>query len=338
MLRRALAVWPALPIFVLGAAGLSVDSLSPDALCPPLAETRAAVEARLGSVELEGTWHATYLLVHRTQGDFVSLSLRDPDGLLRLERDLPVQGGSCATLSRVIALVLERFFLRPEQAAPAEPTNLVVETASEPVAEATTVSTKAPESPRLEAPEPLTSPSATPPDAATAPRPTKQRHYRLSAALWASTSWLAPSLGLARELTGRYRLALNGGFDLSQHEARVFDGSVSLRRAPLSLGCEREFELSSAIAADASLEALGVIELAQTSGLAESGGGLRLVPGLGARVGARFFKQSVVQPFADLTAAWLLRGATPAFQVGAQEVLAPPALVFGLALGIGTPF
>src|SRR4051812_14799589 len=106
MLRRVLAVWAALPLFVLGAAGLSVDSLSPDALCPPLEETRQAVAARLGSVELEGTWHATYVLAHRTQGDFVSLSLRDPDDVLRLERELPVQGGSCATLSRVIALVL----------------------------------------------------------------------------------------------------------------------------------------------------------------------------------------------------------------------------------------
>lgn len=337
MLRRALAVWSALPIFALGAAGLSVDSLSPDALCPPLEETRAAVEARLGSVELEGTWHATYLLVHRTQGDFVSLSLRDPDGLLRLERELPVQGGSCATLSRVIALVLERFFLRPEQAAPAEPTNVVVEPASEPSAEPTNVSAKAPEPARLEPPLPVASIGATP-DAAVAPTPVKPRHYRVSAALWASTSWMAPSLGIARDLTGRYRLALNAAFDLNEHEARVFDGSVSLRRAPLALGCERDFELSSAITAGAGLEALGVIEVAQTTALAESGGGLRLVPGLGARLGARFFTDSAVQPFADLTAAWLVRAATPAFQVGTQEVLTPSALVFGLALGIGTPF
>lgn len=338
MLRRALAVWSALPLFVLGAAGLSVDSLSPDALCPPLEETRAAVAARLGSVELEGTWHATYLLVHRTQGDFVSLSLRDPDGLLRLERELPVQGGSCATLSRVIALVLERFFLRPEQAAPVEPTKVVIEPASEPAPEATNISSKAPEPPRLEPPPPVASPSATPPDAAVAPMPTNPRHYRLSAALWASTSWMAPSLGLARDLAGPYRIALNAAFDLSRHEARVFDGSVSLRRAPLALGCERELELGSSITMGAALDALGIIELAQTTGLAESGGGLRVIPGLGARLGARFFNDSAVQPFAELTAAWLVRAATPAFQVGHQEVLAPSALVFGLALGIGTPF
>jgi hypothetical protein len=63
-----------------------------------------------------------------------------------------------------------------------------------------------------------------------------------------------------------------------------------------------------------------------------------VLPGLGARIGARFFTSSAAQPFADLTAAWLLRAATPAFQVGTREVLAPSALVFGLALGIATPF
>jgi hypothetical protein len=338
MLRRALAVWSALPLVVLGAAGLTVDSLSPDALCPPLEETRVAVAARLGSVELEGTWRATYLLVHRTQGDFVSLSLRDPDGALRLERELPVQGGSCATLSRVIALVLERFFLRPEQATPSEPTALLLEPPSQPATEPT-VSTNAPEAARSEPPPAaVTTPTSEQPDVTAAPAAAKPRHYRLSAALWASTSWMAPSLGLARNLGGPYQLALNAGFDLSRHEARAFDGSVSLRRAPLALDCGREFELGSAASAGAALEVLGIIEEAETTALAASGSGLRVVPGLGARVGARFFTSSAAQPFADLTAAWLLRAATPAFQVGAQEVLAPSALVFGLALGIATPF
>jgi hypothetical protein len=334
MLRRALAVWSALPIFVLGAAGLSVDSLSPDALCPPLAETRAAVAARLGSVELEGIWHATYLLVHRTQGDFVSLSLRDPEGTLRLERELPVQGGSCATLSRVIALVLERFFLRPEQAAPAEPAS-VVATANEPAA---TVSTTAPEPPQLQPPPPLAMSVQPPPDTAVTPPRLSQPHYRLTAALWATTSWTAASLGLARDLAGPYRLALNAALDLNEHESRVFDGSVSLRRAPITLGCEREFSVTSAITAGAAVEAMGIVELARTKALAESGAGLRLVPGLGARLSARFFKSSAAQPFADLTAGWLWGAATPAFQVGSEEVLPPSALVFGLALGIGTPF
>lgn len=336
MLRRALAVWSALPLVVLGAAGLSVDSLSPDALCPPLEDTRAAVAARLGSVELEGTWHATYLLVHRTQGDFVSLSLRDPDDVLRLERELPVQGGSCGTLSRVIALVLERFFLRPEQAAPAEATVALDNTGE--AAPAPNGSSGVVEA-AVAAPLPTVSPPSPPPsDSASAAPISRPRGYRLGADLWASTSWIAPALRITRELSGPYRLALDAGFDLSTHEARAFEGSASLRRAPIALGCERELALSSSVSADAALVLLGVLEVARTTALAESGDGWRLVPGLGARVGTRFFTDTAAQPFADLSAAWLLRQAAPAFEVGRHEVFAPSALVFGLALGISTPF
>jgi len=329
-------VWTALPLVVLGAAGLTVDSLSPDALCPPLEETRTAVAARLGSVELEGTWQATYLLVHRTQGDFVSLSLRDPQGVLRLERDLPVQGGSCASLSRVIALVLERYFLRPEQAAPDEAEPVA---AKEPVAAANASALAAPApvpvDASLTASAPPASPQARDVQAAAHRQP---RPYRLSAALWASTAWTAPVLGFARQVAGPYRLTLSAGVDLDDHETRAFEGSVKVRRAPLTLGCEREFELGATISAQAGLEVVGVLEDAKTTAIAEPGGGFRFVPGLGARFGSHFFRQSPVQPFAELTATWLLRAATPAFEVGGGEVLRPSALVFGLALGIATPF
>jgi hypothetical protein len=273
-------------------------------------------------------------LVHRTQGDFVSLSLRDPNDVLRLERELPVQGGSCGTLSRVIALVLERFFLRPEQAAPSEAT-VALDNAGEAVPAPTGSSGVE----AVVAPLPTVSPPSLPPsDVASSPTISEPRRYRLGADLWASTSFIAPSLRITRELSGPYRLALDAGFDLSAHEARAFEGSASLRRAPLALGCERELALSSSVSVDAALELLGVLELARTTALAESGAGLRLVPGLGARVGTRFFTDTAAQPFADLSAAWLLRQAAPAFEVGGREVLAPSALVFGLALGISTPF
>ena len=328
-------MWTALPVFALGAAGLTVDSLSPDALCPPLEETRTVVAARLGSVELEGTWHATYVLVHRKQGDFVTLSLRDPQGVLRLERDLPVQGGACSSLSRVIALVLERYFLRPEQAAPDEAPVVPVTTPSAPASEAngSALATPAPMSAVVK--DAVTvAPAPKPQDAATAAPPQPPAN-RLSAGLWASTEWTAPSLGFARRLTGPYRLSLTAGFDLDDHETHAFEGTLTLRRVPLALGCEREFRLSPSIDAHAALEALGVLEEAKIAG---PGGGFRVVPGLGARLGSHFFTQGPVQPFAELTAAWLLREAAPAFQVGGSEVLRPSALVFGLALGIATPF
>jgi hypothetical protein len=47
------------------------------------------VEARQGTVELDGSWRASYVNVHRAAGDFVVLSLRDPKGALRLKRDIP---------------------------------------------------------------------------------------------------------------------------------------------------------------------------------------------------------------------------------------------------------
>lgn len=328
-------MWTALPVFALGAAGLTVDSLSPDALCPPLEETRTAVAARLGSVELEGTWHATYLLVHRTQGDFVTLRLRDPEGVLRLERDLPVQGGACQSLSRVIALVLERYFLRPEQAAPDEPPTTP---ASEPTVEAKSSALAAPAPSPAPAHDAVAVAAPPPPQDVTALTAREPPANRLSFALWASTDWTAPSLGFARRVAGSYRLALTAGLDLDDHETQAFEGSLTVRRAPLTLGCERELRLSSSIKGQVAVEVLGVLEQARTAGIAEPGGGFRVVPGLGARLGGHFFTQSPVQPFAELTAAWLLRAAAPAFQVGGAEVLRPSALVFGLALGIATPF
>lgn len=331
-------MWTALPVLALGAAGLTVDSLSPDALCPPLEETRTVVAARLGSVELEGTWHATYLLVHRTQGDFVTLSLRDPEGVLRLERDLPVQGGACQSLSRVIALVLERYFLRPEQAAPDEAPVTQVATTSEPTSELSSSVLATPAPPPTIVDDAVTVATPAEPQDAPAPTPRQPPANRLSAALWASTNWTAPSLGFARRLSGPYRLSLTAGLDLNDHETQAFEGSLTVRRAPLTLGCERHLKLSSSIDAVAALEVLGVLEQAKTTGIAQPGGGFRVVPGLGARLGSHFFTQSPAQPFAELTAAWLIRAAAPAFQVGGAEVLRPSALVFGLALGIATPF
>jgi hypothetical protein len=337
-----LALWPILPFFVLGAAGLSVDSPSPDALCPPLEETRQAVAARLGNVELEGTWQARYVLVHRAQGDFVSLSLRDPDGVLRMERQLPVQGGSCATLSRVIALVLERFFLRPPQS-PAPEQDPVVAQASAPADDSPKVASE--RATASAAPGPIASSQPNAAEAAPtireAPLPavtSTPRYFRLSAALWATTSWLAPTLRLERAAFGAYSLGVNAGFDLSEHRTSAFEGAVFVHRFPLSLVGEAQVALGRGVDASAALEFLGILEDAHTASLAESGGGFRLVPGLGGRLGARFFTESAAQPFVELTAAGLIRGAAPAFRVGSEEVFPPKELVFGLALGIGTLF
>lgn len=96
------------------APGLAVETGSPDALCPELSATRAAVEARLGVVGVEGRagWTARYTMWHLPDrdSDFVRLEVTDPGGVRRLSRDLPLTDASCSTMASVIALVLDRYF------------------------------------------------------------------------------------------------------------------------------------------------------------------------------------------------------------------------------------
>ncbi len=323
---------------MLGAAGLSVDSLSPDALCPPLEETRRTVAARLGNVELDGTWHATYVLVHRQQGDFVTLKVFDPVGAQRLERELPAQGAACSTLPAVIALVLERFFAPPEQTqAPAAPS---AAPASDPSPEPAPADAQHPTPP--EAPPPVASApaaaSAPPADRASPRAPDDAPPgFELGAELWASSAWLAPGLRVARRLGGPYWIGLEAALDLASHRVSAFEGSVNARRVPISLVARRELT-EGAVALSGGLELLGLFEAARASDLAQSDGGARLVPGAGLRFGARFLPGSSLAPFLELTGAWLARRAAPAFQVGDREVLTPPTWVVGGAFGIDANF
>src|SRR5690242_17602895 len=118
--------------------GLRIETGSPDALCPELESTRAAVRRRLGELVVpDGPgFVARYTIGHAPAGtprDFVRLELRGSDGLVLLERDLPLEGESCSTMAEVIALVLDRYFRAllarepasgeppREQAAPARP-------------------------------------------------------------------------------------------------------------------------------------------------------------------------------------------------------------------------
>lgn len=99
-----------------GEAGLIIETGSPDALCPELASTRAAVSRRLGELIVPGGssgFRARYTIAHALVGsprDFVRLELYGPEGTLQLSRDLPLEGESCGTMAEVIALVLDRYF------------------------------------------------------------------------------------------------------------------------------------------------------------------------------------------------------------------------------------
>ena len=321
-----------------------VDTASPDALCPPIGATRELVAARLGNVELEGTWHATYVLVHRSAGDFVVLSLRDPNGALRLERQFPVRGGSCVTLSQMIALVLERYFLRPggepreDGAAPAPPApgaaspDVPVETeapSTEPERAASAASDRG-----------ASSPSASRSIAVETARETRHPDavWSIDAGLWATNAWLSPSLRLTRHVAGPLRLGLGAGLDLLDHEVRAGEGWVRTRRVPISLLGSVSFGHGPDVNPFLGVEVLGLFEQVSTKDLDETGDAARLVPGFGLRAGVDFLGSEKVGPFVELSGALLLRGASRPFEVDQREVAVPPALVFGAIFGIRAPF
>lgn len=100
--------------------GIVVDTDSPDAHCPDLHQTRAAVSARLGAIRSQG-FRAHYTIVHATgeiPRDFVLLELLSPEGEVRLRRELPIDE-SCAAVADAIALVLDQYFralITPDEA------------------------------------------------------------------------------------------------------------------------------------------------------------------------------------------------------------------------------
>lgn len=109
-------------------SGFTLETGSPDALCPELEVTRELVTRRLGSLVVEGHrgWRARYTIGHTPSGyprDFVRLELFGPDGAVEMLRDLPIEGDSCRTMAEVIALVLDRYFrgLGAEDERPKEP-------------------------------------------------------------------------------------------------------------------------------------------------------------------------------------------------------------------------
>ena len=108
----------ALLLWALGSgSGLRVETSTPDALCPDLGQVRAAARARLGDIEADGDWNASYALIHRPDGaesgDIVRLTLHDPAGRLRLQRELPRAGESCASLAQALVVILDAYFRHP---------------------------------------------------------------------------------------------------------------------------------------------------------------------------------------------------------------------------------
>lgn len=101
------------PLFAIttGAAALVVTTDSPDALCPPLEQARAATQARVGEVE-GGPYEARYVTVRDAESgvEQLRLVLTNASGKTLLERTIPLGPDGCKDASQAIALILERYF------------------------------------------------------------------------------------------------------------------------------------------------------------------------------------------------------------------------------------
>lgn len=95
-------------LWLAGFHALDLTTSTPDALCPPLEETRAAVKARVG--EVRGDYRAEFALIRASDGrQKLELTLREREAEV-LRRELPLDDAGCEDAAQAIALVLERYF------------------------------------------------------------------------------------------------------------------------------------------------------------------------------------------------------------------------------------
>jgi hypothetical protein len=300
---------------------LSVETGSPDALCPDLHQTRAAVRVRLGTLRVAaGTgFRARYTIGHSREGsprDFVHLELFDAAGEPKLERDLPMQ--ECASMAEVIALVLDRYFRSlagPEVEGPSPNDR----TASEPL--------NADKQPELAAP----------------PRriPSDRPHATVVAAelgLDSDRDGIAGGLRLDQPLWKELHMAFAAIFPFDERSQALAGGGRAQARAfelhgNMTLGGELGGGLRAYVGPGFS----AVFERGSTTGLPSENSRDRLLWGVGVNAGVTL----------SLSAQWrlLLSGAALArlpgsadFVVSGSEVLEPKPWSAYLGLGIGYAF
>jgi hypothetical protein len=310
-------------------SGFTLETGSPDALCPALEVAREAVSRRLGALVVEGRWRARYTIAHApsgTPGDFVRLELFNPDGRAELVRDLPIEGESCRTMAEVIALVLDRYFrgLITHESRAESPTPANVERAS-------------PVEPAL-APAPETAsvlaPAATPetPRGVLAP-PLLERRLALEYAV--SHPLAAPWLGLRGSGALGPHLELMLGIRVALapfQESAPRGASVEARPVVARAGLAWRLALPPGLVHVGPVVQVSV-EQATTRGLVSQNDHFRarwsagLESGFVAPVSPSLFIQTAVS--AELLVS------SGRFFIEEREVLIPPALTVGWSLGFG---
>ena len=298
--------------------GFTLETGSPDALCPDLGATREAVARRLGSLIVEGRkgWLARYTIGHAPTGtprDFVRLELFNPQGQLELQRDLPIEGDSCRTMAEVVALVLDRHFrglvaAEPDSHEPAEMAQ------PKPVAP----------TPRAEAPRP--------------PAPASRFDLsgpRLSAEYAAALG--EPALG-ARLSVGFHR-SFEATFGLRWYltplqASEPSEVNVTARGAAARAGVAWRFALPPGLLHIGPTVSLA-IERASARGLMDQTDRTRARWSAGAEAGfvASLGRGLFVEASTSLD--FSIRGAAGQFVIDDREVLSPRTLTIGWAVGLG---
>jgi len=303
--------------------GFTLETGSPDALCPELQATREIVARRLGSLVVEGRrgWLARYTIGHAPAGnprDFVRLELFNPEGEVELRRDLPIEGDSCRTIAEVIALVLDRYFRGLTDGASDEGPQ------ASPEAEQ-------PSSPASVSGNPRATGEREP---ARAPR-LAGRGPRLSAEYAAALAQpylgLRVSAGLGPRLEAA--LALRWGLT-SLEESEPGGAHVEARTATSRLSLAWRLALPPVLLHFGPVVSLA-LQRATTRGLQYQSNRTRALwtvgveAGLVAPIGRKFFIEG------STSLDFQPSGAGGQFLIGNQEVLPPQTLTLGWALGLG---
>ena len=303
----------------LESGGLTLETGSPDALCPELAATREIVARRLGSLVVEGHegWLARYTIGHAPAGnprDFVRLELLNPKGEVELTRDLPMAGDSCRTMSEAIALVLDRYFR-----------GLAASEASDPSAAAPVV-------PRSRKPQSALEPATSARLALSDRGPRLSAEYAVSPGQPQLGLRFSGGLGAKLEAALALRVALT-----SLEESEAGGASVEARTATSRASLAWKLELPPGLLHFGPALSLA-IQRATTRGLQSQTDRTRAIwmagleLGLAVPVGRSLFIQGCT------SLDFLLPGAAGQFLVDNQEVLAPRAVTLGWALGFGYIF
>jgi hypothetical protein len=303
-------------------SGFTLETGSPDALCPELEMTRELVTRRLGSLVVEGHkgWRARYTIGHAPSGnprDFVRLELFSPEGSVELLRDLPIEGDSCRTMAEVIALVLDRYFRGLGADAP------------RPVERAD--ASAAP-------PQPASTPTQPPAPAERAPASEvdlNRRRLRISAEYAVTLPVAQPWLGLRASAALRSNLegtlALRVGLTPLQ-ESAPRGASVEARAVAARAGVAWRFALPVGLLHLGPAVSLAV-DQATTRGLIRQTDRTRVLWAAG--VDAGFVAPLGRALFVEAAISFDLLVRSGQFFIEDREVLSPRTLTLGWSLGLG---